>query len=346
VTATAVALPPWWLLLIILALFSILMVLALVPLTLELIEPSQDTAAHRRRLRSMGPLGALSAWAVPDSLETSGLLRFWLFVYGLTWAGIAGSMAWLITGSEKEQMARNLALLGLIAGGWFTLQAFIIWFARTLARANRAPGQAETPEEPPPAPEKPVSRKRRTSSGWPGLLLFLGVVLGLRILSDHLPWLKAFEETVARRRGVLLPATIAFTVAGFAAFMAGLFLLVVDKGRPMSHREVEELSARTRLQSMGGFSGGWARYRIRGETAGREAEDEWSLAAMKRAFKSGAFLRERLWRRRFMTFAGAMTMGLGIFAMVFVTGPGWAMLLTGGAVLYALARTTWAFWRA
>jgi len=71
-----------------------------------------------------------------------------------------------------------------------------------------------------------------------------------------------------------------------------------------------------------------------------------TVQAMKQAWRSGAWLRNPQWRRRFITVAGGVLMIFGIFSSFFVIGPPWVKLLGGGAMLYILACLIWAFWHA
>jgi hypothetical protein len=139
---------------------------------------------------------------------------------------------------------------------------------------------------------------------------------------------------------------------GFAIFMTTAIMLALGTGvgggsaREMSHEEVEQMYAQN-MRSMQGTAtvARGARYRIRGETHGRTGHDEWSFRAMKDAWRSGAWRSDPIWRRRYLGAFGALLMTVGLFGIPSVFGPPWVMLLCGLALLYALVRTSWAFWR-
>ena len=67
---------------------------------------------------------------------------------------------------------------------------------------------------------------------------------------------------------------------------------------------------------------------------------------MKAAWRSGDWHGDRVWRRRYMAFAGMMFVVIGGFGCWAVFGPAWLMLFIGVVLLYVLIRTAWMFWRA
>jgi hypothetical protein len=123
----------WAIFIIALAVASIVMVVAMVPLSLELIEASRDGAHHRQRIAAMGPIGRLSAALVADSVAPT---RFWAILYALTWAALLGIFAWVVAISEPQQRSKNLLICLLMPVAWFTVQFAVIALGRAITRAN------------------------------------------------------------------------------------------------------------------------------------------------------------------------------------------------------------------
>jgi len=348
------------------------MVAAMVPYSLELIDPSADSAEHRRRLREMGAVGRVTAWCLPRWLDGAAPRRVWGALYFTTWAVIViiGVTVTLFATTPGQSVGKNLAIVLCMAGGWFAVHAAIVAFARAINRANRrdaqngtaleqedegsevAEGPAEADDIDTPATSTAQAPRSRFSNalGFIGMLLFVVI---LRITADHLPFLSAAHAFTVRHALPARAIVFGLAGAGLVMFMAALFMLMLgnDGGggsRAMSHEQVEALQAQTSYPG-GAYSPALARgakYRIRGETMGRTGHDEWSFGEMKAAWRSGAWRTDPMWRRRYLVTCGALLMTLGVFGIPAVLGPPWVMLLSSVVLVYAFVRTTWAFYRA
>ena len=179
--------------------------------------------------------------------------------------------------------------------------------------------------------------------GWAKMF---GLVLLAIILAEAFRPFKDLEQLIKQQESMLLAGTIGVAVLGFVIFMASILTLIMNQDKPMSHREVEDLSQRMRDQAARPYTWRASAYRIFGKTGGRQAHEEFSFHEMKEAWHTGAWLRNSEWRRRFVTTAGGLLLVLGIFGIIFVVGPAWIKLFAGGAALYALGRTAWGFWHA
>lgn len=174
----------------------------------------------------------------------------------------------------------------------------------------------------------------------------LAVILLAIILGEAFKPIKDLEQILKQYEVVLLSVTIGMTALGVILLMGGIFFLILTQGKPMSHEEVEELARRER--TLRGVPYTWRRvtYRIKGLTGGRKAHEEWSFREMKEAWRTGTWRTDKLWRRRFVAFAGGLMTVFGAFGSGFVVGPPAVILLVGGALLYAAVRLVWAFWHA
>jgi hypothetical protein len=167
----------------------------------------------------------------------------------------------------------------------------------------------------------------------------MGALLLGAIVVAELPPVQRAAAAIGRHRTVLLTATVSFGAAGFLVFMGGIIALVVARGTPMSHDEVEEAARR--------FSDGVNRpyvfrasaYRIQGAAAGREAHVETSFAAMIGAWRSGEWWRDPEWRRIFVITTGASAFASGMLASFIVAGPPHVKVLVAAAFLYAVVMT-------
>lgn len=121
------------------------------------------------------------------------------------------------------------------------------------------------------------------------------------------------------------------------------FVVRVGDERPLRNQNVEERPGSRQRQP--GFWG-WFAYWFRGKTVGNEFVDEASVREIKGAWRQQAWLTNPRWRRMYLMLAGGICMVLGLFGFFFVVGPPLVKLLCGGALLFATARTVWAFWRA
>jgi hypothetical protein len=175
----------------------------------------------------------------------------------------------------------------------------------------------------------------------------LGLVLVASVLAGVLtaiPGVSRADEYIhAHQRGLLL-ITGGVALLGFVVFMGAILDLLIVSGQPMSHAEVEDQAARLRVWQPSAWKA--SKYRIRGRTGGTQAHTEFNLTELKAAWRNGAAWRDPPWRRNLAVTAGALTMGLGLFAILFVISPLPIKLIIAGAVGYASTRLVGGFWRA
>lgn len=178
------------------------------------------------------------------------------------------------------------------------------------------------------------------------LMTMLAVLVGAIFLGE-LPPVKHADVVVRQHQSWLLRIAVGMAVVGFLGLVQGWVRLAFTSGRPMSHEEVEALAARTQILSPGKR---FSVARLWGKTAGVQADAGpdavWTFHDMKAAWRSGAWWRDPSWRSKFATTVGGLLTVFGLFGAVFVVSPPSVKFIIAGALVYATARTTSAFWRA
>lgn len=168
-----------------------------------------------------------------------------------------------------------------------------------------------------------------------GTIVFWIAVLVVAAVLGETPPMRALDAAIAAHRTPLVVGTAAVLVVGFILFMGSVLDLMISSGDPLQPGAAE--TGRSRRFRRGAVT------RFRGTSAGTQAHDAFTLAALKDAWRSGAWLRQPVWRRRTIVTAGGLMTGFGIFALLFVIGPPYVRIIVGAALLYALVRTSWAF---
>ena len=145
---------------------------------------------------------------------------------------------------------------------------------------------------------------------------------------------------MADQRTPLLYATGGAAFLGLFLMLGAIISLIMKRGTPLDHTGVENLQRSVRDAQMMQRVWRTSTYRILGATAGAQADDAFSFAELKGAFRSGAIWREGLWRARLCAFVGAALLFFGIFGLAIVLSPLALKLLLAAVVLYAVVRTT------
>jgi hypothetical protein len=334
---------------------AVVMVLAMVAFTIELLSPSKDAVDHRERLRGLGPAGAVTRWLVPAGVERPG--RYWGAVYFGCWAILLCAIGWMVGVSEPRYRLKNAVIGFGMAAGWLMLHRAIVGVGRAIDQAN-----ARAAEETEPAPESEEEESEHESDdddsapaepskseprfGVVQWVVVIGGLLAVRIAADHVPGLGALEREIRAHARVAAAVVGVVGVGGLLLFAGGCAALIRSRGRAMTPEELERFNTQMMRLSMGARSAGAAAYTFKGRQSGREAHDAFSLRAIKAAWRSGVWRSDPTWRRRYATFAGAMLMSVGLFGIFFVRGPAWVMLLCLAAMTYILIRTAWALAKA
>lgn len=178
------------------------------------------------------------------------------------------------------------------------------------------------------------------------IVLVLAAIFVAGVIGELVPALKQLELWMAGQRTPLLYATGGAALLGLFLMLGAIVSLIMERGTPLDHTGAENLQRSVRDGQMMQRVWRTSTYRIFGATAGASADDEFSFAELKRAFGSGAILREGLWRTRLGILCGAALMFFGIFGLAIVLSPLALKLLLAVVVLYAVVRTTWGLIRA
>jgi hypothetical protein len=140
------------------------------------------------------------------------------------------------------------------------------------------------------------------------------------------------------------------------SFGAGLFLSITRQIEPLQRldnltREYQDALLRI---AIGTTAIGWLIfmasiiYMLIAPNIGKRRHAEriqtsFTFSEIKRALNQGTFWREKRYRFLFIIAVGALTMGIGIFSLVFIMGEPGVKLIIGVAVGYAFVRIVWGF---
>jgi hypothetical protein len=172
----------------------------------------------------------------------------------------------------------------------------------------------------------------------------LALVLVAAVLAE-LPPMPAVVVWIQQHEWQLMLATGSLGVVGFTLMMGGILKLLMDQDTSLSHADVEDVERSVRMAARPAT---WraSSYRLWGRAAGQQGSEQFSFRELKQAWKSGAVRHDRVWKRRFITSAGALMLAMGLFGTFVVLGPGWVKVLLGGALLYAMCMISWGLWKA
>jgi uncharacterized protein DUF3592 len=178
------------------------------------------------------------------------------------------------------------------------------------------------------------------------IALVLAAIFVAGVIGELTPPLKALEAWMTDQRLQLMYATGGAAVLGLFVMLGGIISLIMKRGEPLDHTGVENVNRSVRDGQMGQRIWRTSTYRIFGVGQGASADDAFSFAELKGAFRSGAILSQGIWRTRLCALLGATLMFCGIFGVAIVLTPLALKLLLAAVVLYAVVRTAWGLIRA
>jgi hypothetical protein len=275
--------------------------------------------------------------AIVAEAEQPTAVKRWGLIYAAAWGVIVMVM---VRGAIAADVAwpQALAAVTFAAGGWGTFQAFWVWLWLSLERTNaRATGQTVRLT---PAKEAICRRAGK---------LAVGGLIAVALAVIELGFVRALVAEMLAPGHRAIAAALTVAVVGFALLIFGSVRMVLSRGEPMSHAEIEEDLGRTKFGPQGRtgllrFSR--SNYRHFGPAEGAKAEEEISITEMKDVWRSGAWRRDPHWQTVFMMAAGSLMMFFGGFGAAIVAGPPVVKVLCGGALGYATFQLVAAFRRA
>lgn len=174
-------------------------------------------------------------------------------------------------------------------------------------------------------------------------LAFAAIFIGAVI--SEIPPIPGWFKMVDANQTLWLVATGSAAVLGFVLMMGGIMDLILAQDRTLTHEDAEDVERSVRLAAR---PVAWraTSYRVWGRANRREVSDEFTFREMKQAWRSGAWYRETVWRRRFISATGAALLAIGLFGNAFTLGPPPIKAIMGTALLYACAMLASGFWLA
>lgn len=175
---------------------------------------------------------------------------------------------------------------------------------------------------------------RRGMMQWIKMLVLAFAAIFIGAVISAIPPLPGWFEMVDANQTPWLVVTGSAAVLGFVLMMGGILDLIMAQDRTLPHEEAEDVERSVRMAAR---PASWrARsYRVWGRATGREGSDQFTFREMKQAWQNGAWRRETIWRRRYITAFGALLLTIGIFGVAFTLGPPPIKAIVGGALLYA-----------
>jgi hypothetical protein len=179
---------------------------------------------------------------------------------------------------------------------------------------------------------------------WIKMLAFAFAAIFAGAIISEIPPFPEWFAMVDAHQTPWLVTTGGFAVLGFVLMMGGILDLIMAQDRTLSHKDAEDVERSVRLAAQ---PVAWraTSYRVFGHATGREGSDTFTFREMKRAWQSGAWCRETVWRRRFITATGAALLAIGLFGIAFTLGHPPIKAIVGAALAYACVMLAHGFWR-
>lgn len=180
---------------------------------------------------------------------------------------------------------------------------------------------------------------------WIKMLAFAFAAIFAGAVISEIPPFPGWFEMVDANQTLWLVTTGSAAVLGFVLMMGGILDLIMAQDRTLAHEDAVDVERSVRMAAR---PVAWraTSYRVWGRATGREGSDEFTFHEMKQAWRSGAWYRETIWRRRFITATGAALLAIGLFGIAFTLGPLPIKAIVGAAILYACAMLARGFWLA
>jgi hypothetical protein len=179
---------------------------------------------------------------------------------------------------------------------------------------------------------------------WIKMITFAFAAIFVGAVVSAIPPLPGWFELVDANQTSWLLVTGGSAVLGFALMMGGILDLIMAQDRVLSHKGAEDVERSVRMAARP-VTWRATSYRVWGHATGREGSDKFMFRDMKQAWRSGAWCRETIWRRRFITATGTALLATGLFGIAFTLGPPPIKAIIGSAMIYACVMLARGFWR-
>jgi hypothetical protein len=167
------------------------------------------------------------------------------------------------------------------------------------------------------------------------LLLCAAVLAETGMVKNAVSYVDAHKASLLWTLGTAL-------AVGIALLVLGIVMLVATRGERLTHSEAEAVGT----SRPGGVWTHSQKQRFQ-HASGVQADDSFRITDLKEAFRSGAAFQHPVWRRRLVTTVGGILTVLAGFSVAVVLVPvPFLKVVIATAVLYAVVRLSWAFYRA
>lgn len=173
-------------------------------------------------------------------------------------------------------------------------------------------------------------------AGWGKALLFAFAAIAAGTAVSLLPPIARFFAWVDANHTAWLIASGIVALLGLAVMLGGILDLVMEQDRKLSHEQAEDVERSVRMVAQPAT---WraASYKVRGQAAGYAGGESFTLPELMRACRSGAWRRDRVWRRRILIAAGSASMAGGVLGAAFAFAPAPVKAVIACAFLFVAA---------
>jgi hypothetical protein len=172
--------------------------------------------------------------------------------------------------------------------------------------------------------------------------ILIAALFVFAVAVDQITPLKQLDAYLRQHPQPYKGITLVLLGAGLALLLYAWGTAFIYKGRPADEEEAKAY--------MSGHVGpGWQGWQVgtfRGKAVMREAKLAASFSQVKEAFRTGQWLLDREWRPLCLGLLGLLLILPGAFGFFFVVSPPAVKVIVALALVYALARTAWGFWKA
>lgn len=175
-----------------------------------------------------------------------------------------------------------------------------------------------------------------------GMFILVAALFVFAVVVDRITPLKQLDAYLRQHPQPYEAICLIMLGVGFALLLYTWGVAFIYKGRPADEEEAKAFMS-------GRVGPGWQGWQVgtfRGKAVMREAKLEASFSQVKEAFLTGKWLLDPEWRPLCLGFLGLLLALPGAFGFFFVVSPPAVKVIVALALVYALGRTAWGFWKA